>query len=90
MRQVTNRRVRSSGVGSKLNVLLNNALQGFPAVQEGQRPIVLLLHVVVLVDDLRVDVGDYVNGVLLRQALRGERDLEVDILRHDGGQSQGH
>ena len=41
-------------------------------------------------DDLRVDVGDYVDGVLLCQALRGERDLEVDILRRDGGQSQGH
>ena len=27
---------------------------------------------------------------MLRQALRGERDLEVDILRRDGGQSQGH
>ena len=54
------------------------------------RPIVLLLHVLVLVDDLRVDVGDYVDGVLLHQALRGERDLEVDILRRDGGQSQGH
>ena len=90
MRRVTNRRVRSSGVGGELNVLLNNAVQGCPAVQEGQRPIVLLLHVVVLVDDLRVDVGDYVDGVLLRQALRGERDLEVDILRRDGGQSQGH
>ena len=90
MHRVTNRRVRSSGVGGKLNVLLNNAVQGCPAVQEGQRPIVLLLHVVVLVDDLRVDVGDYVDGVLLRQALRGERDLEVDILRRDGGQSQGH
>ena len=58
-----------------------------PAVQEGHRPIVLLLHVVVLVDDLLVDVGDYVNGVLPRQALRGERNLEVDILRRDGGQS---
>ena len=57
--------MRSSGVGCKLNVLLNNAVQGCPAVQEGQRPIVLLLHVVVLVDDLRVDVGDYVDGVLL-------------------------
>ena len=90
MRRVTNRRVRSSGVGGELNVLLNNFVQGCPAVQEGQRPIVLLLHVVVLVDDLRVDVGDYVDGVLLRQALRGERDLEVDILRRDGGQSQGH
>ena len=90
MRRVTNRRVRSSGVGGELNVLLNSAVQGCPAVQEGQRPIVLLLHVVVLVDDLRVDVGDYVDGVLLRQALRGERDLEVDILRRDGGQSQGH
>ena len=62
-------------------MLLNNAVQGCPAVQEGQRPIVLLLHVVVLVDDLRVDVGDYVDGVLLHQALRGERDLEVDIRR---------
>ena len=90
MRRVTNRRVRSSGVGGELNMLLNSAVQGCPAVQEGQRPIVLLLHVVVLVDDLRVDVGDYVDGVLLRQALRGERGLEVDILRRDGGQSQGH
>ena len=41
--------------------------------QEGQHPIALLLHVVVLVDDLRVDMGDYVDGVLLRQALRRER-----------------
>ena len=35
-------------------------------------------------------MGDYVHGVLLRQALRGERDLKVDIIRRDGGQSQGH
>ena len=90
MRRVTNRRVRSSGVGGELNVLLNCVVQGCPAFQEGQRPIVLLLHVVVLVDDLRVDVGDYVDGVLLHQALRGERDLEVDILQRDCGQSQGH
>ena len=69
-------------------MLLNNDVQGCPVVQEGQHPIVLLLHVVVLVDDLCVDVGDYVDGVLLHQALRGERDLEVDILRRDGGQSQ--
>ena len=71
MRRVTNRRVRSSGVGGELNVLLNNGVQGFPMVQDGQHPIVLLLHVVVLVDDLRVDVGDYVDGVLLCHALRG-------------------
>ena len=71
-------------------MLLNSDVQGCPALQEGQHPIVLLLHVVVLVDDFCVDVGDYVDGVLLRQALRGERDLEVDILRCDGGQSQGH
>ena len=71
-------------------MLLNSAVQGCPVLQEGLRPIILLLHVVVLVDDLRVDVGDYVDGVLLRQALRGERDLEVDILRHDDRQSQGH
>ena len=90
MRRVTNRRVRSSGVGGELNVLLHSAVQGCLAVQEGQRRIVLLLHVLVLVDDLRVDVGDYVDGVLLRQALHGERDLEVDILRRDDGQSQGH
>ena len=36
---------------------------------------------------MRVDVGDYVHGVLLHQVLRGERDLKVDILRRDGGQS---
>ena len=66
-------------------MLLNSAVQGCPVVQEGQRPIVLLLHVVVLVDDLRVDMGDYVDGVLLRQALRGERELEVDILRATAG-----
>ena len=71
-------------------MLPNSAIQGCHAVQEGQRPIVLLLHVVVLVDELRVDMGDYVDGVLLRRALRGERDLEVDILRCDDGQSQGH
>ena len=35
-------------------------------------------------------MSDYVDGVLLRQALRDERDLEVDILRRNGGQSQGH
>ena len=84
MRRVTNRRVRSSGVCGKLNMLLNSAVQGCPALQEGQRPIVLLLHVVVLVDDLRIDVGDYVDGVLLRQVLRGESNLEVDILWRDG------
>ena len=88
MRRVTNRRVRSSGVGGELNVLLNSAVQGCPALQEGQRPIVLLLHVKVLVDDLRVDMGDYVDSVLLRQALCGERDLEVDILWRNDGQSQ--
>ena len=71
-------------------MLLNDAVQGCPMIQEGQHPIILLLHVVVLVDNLRVDVGHYVDGVLLRQALRSERDLEVDILRRDGGQSQGH
>lgn len=90
MRRVTNRRVRSSGVGGELNVLLNSVVQGCPALQEGQRPIVLLFHVVVLVDDLRVDVGDFFDGVLLRQELHGECDLEVDILRRDDGQSQGH
>ena len=90
MHRVTNRRVRSSGVGGELNVLLNNAVQGCPAVQEGQRPIILLLHVVVLMDDLHIDVGDYVDGVLLRHALCGERGLGVDILRRDSGQSQGH
>jgi hypothetical protein len=82
--------VRSSGVVDEINVLLNKAVQGCPAVQEGHRPIVLLWHVVVLLDDLLVDVGDYVDGVLPGEALRGECDLKVDILWHDGGQSQGH
>ena len=90
MRRVTNPRVRTNGVGGELKLLLNNVFQGCPVVQEGQHPIVLLLRVVVLVDDLRVDVGDYVDDVLLRQALHDERDLEEGILRPDGGQSQGH
>ena len=71
-------------------MLLNKAVQGCPAVQEGHRPIVLLWQVVVLVDDLLVDVGDYVDGVLLGEALGGEGDLVVDILRRDAGQSKGH
>ena len=41
-------------------------------------------------DGLHEDEGDYVDGVLLRQALRGERDLEAEILRCNGGQLQGH
>ena len=87
MRRATNRRVRSSGIGGEVNVLLNNAVQGCSAVQEGHHPIVLLWHVVVLVDDFLIDVGDYVDGVLLGEALHGECNLEVDILRRDGGQS---
>ena len=66
MHRVTNRRVRSNDIGGKLNVLLNNVVQGCPAVQECQRPMVLPLHVLVLVNDLCIDVGDYVDGVLLR------------------------
>ena len=43
MCRVTNQRVRSSDIGSEINVLLNNVVQGCPVVQEGQHPIVLLL-----------------------------------------------
>ena len=82
MRRVTNRRVRSSGVGGELNVLLNSASK---VALRSKKASVLSSS-----SCMRIDVGDYVHGVLLRQALRGERDLKVDILRRDDGQSQGH
>ena len=82
MRRVTNRRVRSSGVGGELNVLLNSASK---VALRSKKASVLSSS-----SCMRVDVGDYVHGVLLRQALRTERDLKVEILRRDGGQSQGH
>ena len=82
MRWVTNQRVRSSGVGRELNVLLNSASK---VALRSKKASVLSSS-----SCMRVDMGDSVHGVLLCQALRGELDLEVDILRHDGGQSQGH
>ena len=79
MRRVTNLRVRSSGVVGELNVLLNSASK---VALRSKKASVLSSS-----SCMRVDVGDYVDGVLLRQALHGERDLEVDILWRDGGQS---
>ena len=70
--------MRSSGVGGELNVLLNSASK---VALRSKKASVLPSS-----PCMRVDVGDYVHGVLLRQALRGERDLKVDILRRDGGQ----
>ena len=82
MRRVTNRRVRSSGVGGELNVLLNSVSK---VTLRSKKASVLSSS-----SCMRVDVGDYVHGVLLRQAVCDERGLKVDILRRDGGQSQGH
>ena len=88
--RVTNRRVRSSGVGVKLNVLLNNAVQRFQPLEEGQRLSVLAGLVVAYVHNFLVDVDVQVDGFLHGEALRGERGLEVHILRRDLRHLQGH
>ena len=76
MHRVTNRRVRSSGVGGELNVLLNCASKvALRSKKASVRSSYSCMH---------VDVGDYVHGILLRQAMRGERNFKEDILRHDG------
>lgn len=58
VRRFIDRRLGSSGIDGEVNVLLNDAIQGCLVVKEGQCPSIVLWHVVVLVDDLLLDVGD--------------------------------
>ena len=89
-RRPTERRLSSSGFRGQVDVLLNNGVQRFQPLEEGQRLSVLACLVVAYVDDFLVDVDVQVDGFLHGEALRGERGLEVHILHGVGGQSQGH
>ena len=88
-RRPTEGRLSSSGFRGKVNVLLNNGVQKFQPLEEGQRlssPWPCSAHV----DDFLVDVDVQVDGFLHGEALRGERGLEVHILHRDLRHLQGH
>ena len=82
-RQPTERRLSSSGFRGQVDVLLNNGIQRFQLLEEGQRLFVLACLVVAYVDDFLIDVDVQVDSFSHGEALRGERDLEVHILRHN-------
>ena len=71
-------------------MLLNNGVQRFQPLEEGQRLSILACLVVAYVDDFLVDVDVQVDGFLHGEALCGERGLEVHILRRDLRHLQGH
>ena len=89
-RRPTERRLSSSGFPSQVDGLLNNGVQRFQPLEEGQRLSVLACLVVAYVDDFLVDVDVQVDGILHGEALREERGLEVHILHHDLRHLQGH
>ena len=64
-------------------MLPNNGVQRFQPLEEAQRLSALAGLVVAYVDDFLVDVDVQVDGLLHGEALRGERRLEVHILRCD-------
>ena len=70
-------------------MLLNNGVQRFQPLEEGQRLSVLACLVVAYVDDFLVHVDVLVDGFLHGESLRGERSLEVHILRRDLRHLQG-
>ena len=82
-RRPTQRRLSSSGFRGQVEVLLNNGVQRFQPLEEGQRLYVLACLVVAYVDDFLVDVDVQVDGFLHGEAMCGERGLEVHILRCD-------
>ena len=88
--QPTERRLSSSGFRGQVDVILNNGVQRFQPLKEGQRLSVLDGLVMTYVDDFLVDVDVQVDGFLHGEALRGERGLEVHILRRDLRHLQGH
>ena len=71
-------------------MLLNNGVQRFQPLEEGQRLSVLAGLVVAYVDDFLIDVDAQVDGFLHGEAMHDERGLEVHILRHDLWHLQGH
>ena len=74
----------------QVDVPLNNGVQRFQPLEEGQRLSILACLVVAYVDDFLVNVDVQVDGFLHGEVLRGERGLEVHILRRDLRHLQGH
>ena len=66
-------------------MLLNNGVQRFQPLEEGQRLSVLAGLVVAYVDNFLVDMDVQVDGFL-----HGERGLKVHILHRDLRHLQGH
>ena len=89
-RRPTERRLSSSGFRGQVDVLLNNGVQRFQPLEEGQCLSVLACLVVAYVDDFLVDVDVQVDGFLHGEALHSERGLEVHILHRDLRHLQGH
>ena len=89
-RRPTEWRLSSSGFRGQVDVLLNNGVQRFQPLEEGQRLSVLACLVVAYVDDFLVDVDVQVDSFLHGEALRGKCGLEVRILRRDLRHLQGH
>ena len=89
-RRPTERRLSSSGFRGQVNVLLNNGVQRFLLLEEGQCLSVLACFVVAYVDDFLVDVDVQVDGFLHGKALRGKRDNEMQILRRELRHLEGH
>src|SRR3954466_6465961 len=86
----TERWLSSNGFRGQVDVLLNNGVQRFQPLEEGQRISILAYLVVAYVDDFLVDVDVQVDAFLHGEALRGDRGLEVHILRRDLRHLQGH
>ena len=89
-RRPTERRLSSSGFRGQVDVLMNNGVQRFQPLEEGQRLSVLAGLVVAYVDNFLIDMDVQVDGFLHGEALRGECSLEVHILCHNLRQLQGH
>ena len=64
-------------------MLLNNGVQRFQPLEEGQRLSVLAGLVVAYVYDFLIDVDVQVDSFLHGEALHGEHNLEVRILCRD-------
>ena len=86
----TERRLSSNDFLGQVDVLLNNGVQRFQPLEEGQRLSVLACLVVAYVDDFLIDVDVQVNGFLHGQALCGARGLQVHIFRRNLRHLQGH
>ena len=89
-RRPTERHVSSSGFRGQVDVLLNNGVQRFLPLEEGQHLSVLAGLLVAYVDNFLVDVDVQVDGFLHGEAMRSERGLKVHILHRDLWHLQGH